>query len=66
MFDFQFFPQSTWTAPIMVFFQHIVIPWKVYISQKLILPAETSQKDALNDVRVAYVNFYNMWILQHG
>ena len=30
--------------------------------QKLILPADASQQDASNGVRVSYVNFYNMWV----
>jgi hypothetical protein len=30
--------------------------------QKLILPADASQQDVSNGVRVAYVNFYNMWV----
>ena len=43
-------------------FQNFVVPWKIHISQKLILPADASRQDASNGVRVAYVNFYNMWV----
>ena len=47
-------------------FQNFVVPWKLHISQKLILPAETSHQDMLNGVGVAYVKFYNKWVLQQG
>jgi hypothetical protein len=30
--------------------------------QKLILPAEVSRQDTSNGVRVAYVNFYDIWV----
>ncbi len=43
-------------------FQNFVAPWKVHVSQKLILPADASRQNASNGVRVAYVNFYNMWV----
>ncbi len=42
-------------------FQNFVVPWKIHISQKLILPADASRQDASNGVRVAYVNFYHKW-----
>ena len=41
-------------------FQNFVVLWKIHLSQKLILPADA--QDASNGVRVAYVNFYNMWV----
>ncbi len=34
----------------------------MYVYQKLILPADASQQDASNGVRVAYVNFEDMWV----
>jgi len=43
-------------------FQNFVVPWKIHMSQELILPADVSRQDAPNGVRVAYVNFYNMWV----
>jgi hypothetical protein len=43
-------------------FQNFVVPWKIHISQKLILPADASRQDASNGVRVAYVNFYDIWV----
>ena len=30
--------------------------------QKLILPADVSRQDTSNGVRVAYVNFYDIWV----
>ncbi len=44
-------------------FQNFVVPWKMHIYQKLILPADASQQDASNGVWVAYVNFYDMWVV---
>ena len=41
-------------------FQNFVVPWKMHIYQKLILPADASQQDASNGVRVAFVIFYDM------
>ena len=32
------------------------------MSQKQILPGNASRQDTSNGVRVAYVNFYNMWV----
>ncbi len=32
------------------------------MAQKPILPADASRQDASNGARVAYVNFYNMWV----
>jgi len=32
------------------------------MSQKLILPADAIRQDTSNGVRVASVNFYNMWV----
>ena len=42
-------------------FQNFVVPRKIHLSQNLILSSEASRQDASNGVRVAYVNFYNMW-----
>ena len=42
-----------------VYFQNfVIVPWKIQISRKLILSAESSQRDTSNGVRLVYVNFY--------
>ena len=33
-----------------------------YISKNLILSSDASRRDALNGIRVAYVNFYHKWV----
>jgi hypothetical protein len=50
------------SARLQRVFQNFVVPWKIHISQKLILSAEA----ASDGVRFAYVNFYNKWVLQQG
>jgi hypothetical protein len=37
-----------------------VVPWKIHISQNLILSAEASQRDASIGARFAYANFYDV------
>jgi hypothetical protein len=34
--------------------------------QKLIISSDASRQDTSNGVRVAYVNFYHMWVLRQG
>jgi len=43
-------------------FQNFVVPWKIHIYKNLILSSDASRRDASNGIRVAYVNFYNMWV----
>ena len=47
-------------------FQNFVVPWKLHIYKKLILPADASCQDTSNGIRVAYVNFYEKWVLRQG
>lgn len=51
-------PSTKFAEFSKVYFQNFVIPWKIQISQKLILSAESSQRDPSNGVRLVYVNFY--------
>jgi hypothetical protein len=46
-------------------FQNFVVPWKIHIYKNLILSSDAPRRDASNGIRVAYVNFYNKWVLRH-
>ena len=43
-------------------FQNFEVPWKIDIYKNLILSSDASQRDVSNGIRVAYVNFYNLWV----
>ena len=51
------------SAWLHMVFQNFVVPWKLDIYINLILSTNVSQQDASNGVRVAYVNFYQKWVL---
>jgi hypothetical protein len=36
------------------------------MSQNIILPADASLQDVSNGIRVACVNFYDIWVLRQG
>jgi hypothetical protein len=54
------------SARYIVLFQNLVVLWKIRMSQNIILPSDISRQDVLNGIRVAYVNFYDMWVLRQG
>jgi hypothetical protein len=54
------------SARYIVLFQNFLVIWKTHISQYIILPADASRKEASNGIWVAYVNFYDIWVLRQG
>jgi hypothetical protein len=54
------------SARYIVLFQNFVVLWKIHMSQNMILPADVSHQVASNGIWVAYVNFYDIWVLQQG